>query len=419
MKIFLKYFWIVFINIILILYLSELLVTIFLAPAVNMQLGLDYLRYEKAKEIGVNFDIRTDQQAFFEEKKNIPTLSPRYRYNKYLLKYDQINQFIDTKLKKKQLIPLRGPINKKTLSCNEDGKRKIVNNDKNGFKNPNFIYKKQIKIFLIGDSFAEGACLDENNDVAGILRNKFNTNTANYGIGGSGPLSSLAVLKEYGIYLKPSLVFYFYYEGNDMEDLSYEKKTFLKYYLEDFTQNLFNRNEEIDFFLIEYEKVALDILKKELENNVNKFDQNLEARIEKIKDREKIEIVKDFFELKSLKRLLSVRSFFGGKNYIDENLFTEVLKKMSLETSKWNGKLIFVYIPAWNRYYQKYSAVKFIHKRKIINITNSLKIDYIDIPSEFEKYENPINLYNFGLFGHFNREGYGIVAEKIFNNIAK
>ena len=56
-------------NIIIALYLSELLVSIFFQPKVNMYLGLDYLRYEKSKKLNIEFDTRTHYQAFFEEKK--------------------------------------------------------------------------------------------------------------------------------------------------------------------------------------------------------------------------------------------------------------------------------------------------------------------------------------------------------------
>ena len=68
-KIFLKYSWVFLFNIILILYSSELLLTIFLQPQVNPYIDLNYLRYQKAKELDADFDKRTYYQAFFEEKK--------------------------------------------------------------------------------------------------------------------------------------------------------------------------------------------------------------------------------------------------------------------------------------------------------------------------------------------------------------
>jgi len=417
----LKFTKIVTFNIIIALYLSELLVSIFFQPKVNMYLGLDYLRYEKSKKLNIEFDTRTHYQAFFEEKKKNSDISPKYRFAKFHFTKDVgssnlIQDFIESKLLNENLIPFRGPINKKTLSCNEDGKRKIVNNDKNGFKNPNSIYQKKIKILIIGDSFAEGDCQNEKKDIAGIFRNKFKINTANYGIGGAGPLLSLATLKEYGSYYKPNLVIYFYYEGNDMQDLKEEKETFLINYLGNFSQNLIYKNKEIKKFLNQYEDLAYEVYKKEI-NTYNKYEKNLEQNIKKIKEKEKIEIIKDFFELQKIKNLIFSKSFFGKKNVIDEKLFTDVLIKMNKEVVSWNGKFVIVYLPAWNRFYQKYSFVNFFHKKGIENIIKPLDITYIDMVKEFEKKPDPLNYYPFGLFGHYNAEGYQLVAENLFKKI--
>ena len=71
-KYFLKYSWVILFNIILILYSSELVVTIFAKPQFNKYIDIDYLRYQRATELGVDFDKRTYYQAFFEEKKRNP-----------------------------------------------------------------------------------------------------------------------------------------------------------------------------------------------------------------------------------------------------------------------------------------------------------------------------------------------------------
>ena len=41
-------------------------------------------------------------------------------------------------------------------------------------------------------------------------------------------------------------------------------------------------------------------------------------------------------------------------------------------TSSWGGKFIVVYLPEWNRFNQTYSFAKFMHKKKIGNIINSI-----------------------------------------------
>ena len=423
MKKFLKYSWVVFFNIVFILYSLELLTTIFLQPKISKYVDIDYTRYQKAKELGVDYDTRTFWQAFSEEKIKEPTLTPNYYATSHLILkrgYDpSIQEFIMTQVKKNGVIPLRGPINKKTLTCNEDGKMRIINNDKFGFKNPNSIYEKKIRVFLIGDSFAEGECYDENSNISGILRNEFEINSASFGIGGAGPLMSLATLKEYGNYFKPEFVIYLYYEGNDMSELNSSKDTFLIKYINNFNQDLLNRTEEINEFFIEYENLAYKAFKKHTEAGYNKFDENVMEEIENSKKRKKIEIVKDFFELQKLKNLFLTKSFFGFKNTVDKKLFYKILEQMKLEIDSWNGKLIVVYLPDWNRYYQKYSFAKYFHKKNVESVIKSLDLHYIDINEEFEKKEEPMNLYPFGLYGHFTTEGYQLVAENIFKNIKK
>ncbi len=39
-------------------------------PKIDMYLGMELLRYEKAKKMGVDFDKRSLYKAFFDEKKN-------------------------------------------------------------------------------------------------------------------------------------------------------------------------------------------------------------------------------------------------------------------------------------------------------------------------------------------------------------
>ena len=49
------------------------------------------------------------------------------------------------------------------------------------------------------------------------------------------------------------------------------------------------------------------------------------------------------------------------------------------------------------------------------NIVNELKIPFIDIHKEvFKKEQNPLKLFPFELFGHYNVDGYKKVAETIY-----
>ncbi len=79
--------------------------------------------------------------------------------------------------------------------------------------------------------------------------------TLNLGIGGNGPLVMLATIREYAQIVKPKVVLWFYFEGNDLADLGNERKNpVLSQYLtnNEFSQGLFNRQAEIDRALVAY-----------------------------------------------------------------------------------------------------------------------------------------------------------------------
>jgi hypothetical protein len=53
---------------------------------------------------------------------------------------------------------------------NEPGYYPIVNTDEYGFINSKGLYKKEIDIVLIGDSFTEGADVYENENIGALMR---------------------------------------------------------------------------------------------------------------------------------------------------------------------------------------------------------------------------------------------------------
>ena len=391
---------------VIILYSLEFLTITFLGKKYNFATeNFGRLRYEKSREIK-NFDMRTGVQAFIEEKKKNPNLSPTYRLSQWYLfiedHQNKIKNFLSNKIEKNEIIPFRGPINKQTLGSAEDGHRRTIYNDKYGFQNPNYVYQKEIDIMIIGDSFAVGIPFSEKDDIAGRIRKNGNLNAINYGISGAGPLLSLAVLSEYGSFFSPKKVYYLFFEGNDMDDLIIEKNSFLVNYLSDYTQNLYKNHDKVKIFLEDYERIIYEILPyKDKSNRIVKKTQN-----------KFYENLKDFLELSSLKDILFSRSFHSFKEKEDPELMVSVLKKMKKITEGWGGEINFVYIPSWYRYNQKFSFVNYSYKKKIRNLSALSKIKFIDIVEVFANQNvEPLNLYNFGL--HFNDKGYEIISNTI------
>ena len=404
---------------IVIIYSLEFLSLIFLKKKINLnEISIDKIRNEKTQSIE-NFDRRKDFYAFSEEKKKNNQISPSFKLSTevlYLSDFEgKIKKFIDYKINLDEKIPFRGPLNRPSLSQNEAGKREIIVNDKYGFKNRNEIYNNEIDIMILGDSFAEGLPFSNSDDIAGRIIAKSRYNAANFGVNGTGPFISLAITKEYASRIKPKNVFYLFYEGNDLRDMMYEEKTFLKKYLnDDFSQNLFESNDSVSEFLEEYESIFYEILPSKIKSEKIINDNFI---IEKIPFKEK---VKDFLELNTLKELLLKSSvFYKKKHNVDYKYFDEIILKMNKEIKKWGGNFYFVYLPSWTRYNNKYSVANYFQKSKIKKIVENKNIVFVDIDNYFKsKNVDNLDIFIFGIYGHYTKRGYELIAENFINIVS-
>ena len=392
-----------FLYLILIIYSLEILTTVFLIKE-NTVLNVSNKREKLAKKFGVIIDKKSYSEVFNSLKK-INDLRHEFRLN--MSSIDAYKNVIPNL----KLIPLKGPVNSNSLGkySNENGNYKIYKNDKYGFRNDNKIYENNIKNLIIGDSFAEGVPLDQNNNVSSILINKYDLNTANFGIAGTSLISYYAVFKEYAKQLKPENVILFYYEGNDFLMINAEKNSFLSKYLnEDYTQNLMKNDYEVNNSLKILENYTQNIHDKKLKSHELKKEKGLFNK----------EKIIDFLEIQNLRRVLKID--LSTPDYSMENdLFKKIIKNINEQTQEWGGKFILVYVPSWGRYNEKFkfegNNAKYIFdlKNSILNYLKESSIEYIDLDSEFLKSNNPSKYYNFEFYGHFNNDGYMLLSDLI------
>src|SRR5262249_23529041 len=122
-----------------------------------------------------------------------------------------------------EFLPLAGIASKIVVLCNENGEWLKFRSDIHGFNNPGNAWEQQpVDIATLRDSFVQGYCV-ENNFVR-LIREQHHA-TLNLGVEGDGPLLSLATLKEYASVVRPRIVLWFFYEGNDLSDLTAERKS--------------------------------------------------------------------------------------------------------------------------------------------------------------------------------------------------
>ena len=233
---------------------------------------------EAAKALGVKYDSRTKAEVIDDFRKRgidaVPSL-----YSEELLKEQKDGTMKSAiTINGVEVLPLASMAEKLTVVCNEGGEFLTYTSDKHGFHNPPHVWSAPVDIVAVGDSFTQGWCVGPDDNFVSVIRQR-HPGTLNLGIEGNGPLVMLATIKEYAEIVKPKVVLWFYFEGNDLGDLRRERQnSILTQYLanKEFSQGLLNRQAEIDRALAAYleniPKTSWSIKLKEISERIKKTD---------------------------------------------------------------------------------------------------------------------------------------------------
>jgi hypothetical protein len=313
-----------------------------------------------------------------------------------------------------EVLPLGGIANRVTVLCNEGGEYTIYESDEHGFHNATGIWKyDHIDIVALGDSFTHGFCVPSDKNFVALIRKRYPA-TLNLGNAGEGPLLMLAALREYLPFIKPKVVLWFYFEENDLLELKQEKESrlLMRYLENDFNQGLLASQSDIDQSLTHYVERATEIsrLREKSENNSKIIINKL------------LNIIK----LSTLRKRLGL--IYGKYNRIQQDetydltereidLFRNILLLAKTSVSAWGGILYFVYLPAWERYGNPDIAGRY-HRDQVLTVVRTLGIPVIDVHLAFQSQNDPLSLFPFRRFGHYNEEGHRVVAEEVLRNIS-
>ncbi|HEY7218006.1 MAG TPA: hypothetical protein VH985_06395, partial [Candidatus Binatia bacterium] len=204
------------------------------------------------------------------------------------------------------------------------------------------------------------------------------------------------------------VVLWFFFEGNDFEDLTEESKTpLLKKYLTDtFKQGLFERQADIDQALMQY--IERYVEKKQVSNKDEEWDSSSLslALIDSVK----------------LSRLRSALGLVYGRAVEPQgpydqarlDLFRDVLLRAKSSVEAWGGTVYFVYLPDRDRY----ANGEDYHRQSVLAVVREIGLPIIDLHARFKRESDPLRLFPFGRFGHYNEEGNRLVGEEVLRSIS-
>ena len=362
-----------------------------------------------------DYDKRTKFEIYKELKNKgvdiVPTFDQRYFLNN-----------------KKGTVHFGGVSNQYTIFCNETGEFSFYESDRYGFNNPDEVWdSKEVDFLLLGDSFIHGACVNENENIGHYIRDITKKNVISLGYVGWGPLTQLAVLKEFTKNKKIKNILWFYYEADLLDLIDEIKYDFLQnYYNPIFSQDLINKIEDRDNQINNVINKLSDELSK---NKLNQFYIEELSKNENISVRFTLDASKiDKYNFIKFIKLTNIRKyfrfdFFFLKNFdIEEDVFKEyskILKIVKNYADDNDTKLSVIFIPNSARFLPKlfYDPGEFWYRDRVINIINSNNVHFVDFYNEIKKSGNPKKFYPFGLKIHFTPDGYKKLSQFVINEI--
>jgi len=147
--------------------------------------------------------------------------------------------------------PLGAQPNTNIYYCNEGYGTVRYKTDRFGYRNDDVLWDQNIDLLLIGDSYAQGACVDQNKTISGNLL-KRGYKTLNLGAGGSDPVIYASQIKVFAPQIKPKYLALIFY-ANDNNEGDQNSIFYRHYFIEnnEYFQNINNKlslNDKLEYY---------------------------------------------------------------------------------------------------------------------------------------------------------------------------
>ncbi len=301
-----------------------------------------------------------------------------------------------------EFLPLSSVALRLSMGCSEGDQREfpIWRLDRYGFNNDDTVYMHPERIMVVGDSFAGGSCVHQEQSVAGQLR-RAGYPAATVGYGGNGPILDLAALAEYGARFKPRTVVWLYFDGNDIDDLREKElrsRLLLRYLADGFSQNLVDRQPEIDALWLDPQWEAQARAFRSDAARQAAWQRKLEDNLPLVR----AALGDDIGSLDAPADLLRI--------------FERVMAIAKRRVEAWGGRIVFVMIPNVDDYRGRVPPFR----RPVLDAVRRLGLTVVDVDTALRAHGDPLAFYPIRTeWGHFNLQGYTLMTRRIIDALER
>jgi hypothetical protein len=307
------------------------------------------------------------------------------------------------------ILPLAQLTGRTIVDCKESGQFSIFHTDERGFNNPSGLWKQPVAVAAVGDSYIQGSCVGPGETLVADIRRRV-PNTVGMGLGDTGPLTMLGMIKEYLPDVRPADVFFFYYEGNDLRNLNTELdvEELRRYLQPGYTQGLLQVQSAIDSAVAHHVDQLLQ--------NPPSEEEEESAPVE----RSPLAAIRQWMKLNRLRNVLALADVRRRTiRCCNINAFEAVLAEARRTVESWGGRLHFVYLPAAGRYAQPMSRLLddgLRYRGHVLRAASRVGLPIVDVDAAFRATGNPRSL-SFNPRSHFNPAGYRVAADAVLAHL--
>jgi hypothetical protein len=265
--------------------------------------------------------------------------------------------------------------------------------DRYGFNNPDAIYDAPLDVMLLGDSFVEGFCLGQGEDIASQMR-RHGVATAAMGIRGNGPLLELASLGRFGPLLRPKNVVLTFFEGNDWENL--EKGLADPWLRSALDPNADFGSQSSSMATVERARAVMERINSKPVSVTDLFTKRATLR--------------NFLALQQTGSALGL-TYSKIPKEIPE--FRTILQRAKSIVAGWNGNFYILYVPKADRFVGAFPVDRALDHLRTLVLDAAAKEDVkvIDLTEALHRREEPARMY--GADAHFSPDGASFVASLV------